>query len=40
MRVALDAQHLELAGLHLRQRGQHAVHQHLGLAGHGVLNGL
>ena len=35
-----NAQHLELAALHVRQRGEHAVHQHLGLAGDGVLHGL
>ena len=35
-----NAQHLELAALHVRQRGEHAVHQHLGLAADGVLHGL
>ena len=32
--------HLELAALHEGQRGQHAVHQHLRLAGDGVADGL
>ena len=41
MRVRLgDTQHLELAALHVRQRGQHAVHQHLGLAADRVLHRL
>ncbi len=32
-----DAQQLQLAALHMGVGGQHAIHQHLGLAGHGVL---
>ena len=34
------AEHLQLAGLHVRQRRQHAVHQHLRLAGDGVADRL
>ena len=40
MRVDLETPStLSLPFLHLGQGGQHAVHEHLGLPGHGVLNG-